>query len=56
MERTLGSIPYETLHGTAGDGTDVEIRRVSVQDPPALAAQYPDDLPHARQLLDTDET
>lgn len=35
--RTQGSNRHETLHGTAGDGTDVEVRRVPVQDPAALS-------------------
>ncbi|WP_121822113.1 hypothetical protein [Halostella salina] len=54
-EEPRGSSTHETLHGTADAGdTDVEVRRVPVQDPAALAGRYPDDLPNARYLIDRD--
>lgn len=46
-----GSSSRETLHGTVdGGGTDVEVRRVEVQDPVSLAQRYPSELPAARYI------
>jgi hypothetical protein len=50
------STDSHVLHGTAADGdTDVKVRRVEILDPAALDDRYPDDLPSARHLLNTDD-